>query len=1052
LTNQNSATPNNGAWSQTDYRQKPSFNFFFRNDLGGDPVNFPLFPLDPVTQFHDVRCRAGKNDPNNPFIEDELMRRLFADQGQVSSLGIINTLYVNGVYKGYYNLCAHLREDFFQRRHGSNLAWDVRQVTVIASGDGLSFQEMITFLRNNPQSTLANYQAMKQRLEMTNFIDYLIVNIFGVTGDWPHNNYVAARERSAKGIFRYYVWDAEGAFGDFSGNVRTNQFVAGTTGSVVTTTPATVGFGEGIRILYTLLRDSPEFRLLFADRLQKHFFNGGALTEARVLARLNELRTEFTPLLNGVAFTDRVTPWVNGVGDATRYTTSGATNTPSRRNVLFNGYTDDTAGGVFVQAHLVAEGLWPATLAPNFSQFGGTVAPGFNLSITNPNGVGTIYYTTDGRDPRAEGGAVQGTAGNSVTINFPTTVKARVLNTNGQWSPLTEAFFDSGVTAPLIISEIMYHPQDNGLINGDEYEFLEIKNTGATMVNLFGMQFTAGLNYAFPAGATIAPGAHRVIARNATRFTARYPTVPLLDSWGMSANLENKGETLTLTDAAGRTVFSVAYRDREPWPVTPDGHGHSLVPVNPNAIPTPHSATNWRASTQLHGSPGADDPAPPTLPVLVNELLANSSTVDQVELFNPNAVAVEIGDWWLSDHLTNRQKYRIPAGTSIPAGGYLVYSEAQFNTGPNAFSFSSSGEAVILSSGNAAGELTGYQHALLFGASERDVSFGRHLNSQGAEFFVAQKSATFGAANSGPRVGPVILSEMMYHPTDTGDEYLEVRNVSAGAVPLFDPIYPDNTWKIEGAGFTFPAGTTLAPGQLALVSALAPSIFRSKYNVPDAVTVFGPMTGNLDNAGERLALQKPGTPSGGSVPYIDVDALTYSPLPPWPSASGNGAALQRLNALTFADDPLNWQAGTSLARPTPLTLATWLAQYQAHTPGFGGPHDDFDGDGLSNFREWAQGLNPLAVDATDAFTWGIESESGGQPYLTIRYRRNLSATGANFFGDIAAEAGTWTLDGAVAAAAPVNNGDGSETVAKRDIVPATGATPRRFIRLRITAP
>ena len=292
------------------------------------------------------------------------MRRVFTSTGQEGSRGMINTLYVNGIYKGYYNLCEHIREDFLQRHHGGTHAWDVRQVTAIASGDGLAFQEMLTYIRNNPQSTLASYQGMKTRLDMVNFADYLIVNLLGVTGDWPHNNFVCARERSVNGLHRYYLWDAEGAFGDFSGNVRTNMFVAGTTGSIITTAPATAGQGEGIRILYTLLRASPEFKLLFADRIQKHFFNDGALTESRLLAGWNLLKSELAPVIAPTAVTDRVAPWLNGVGDATRYTTTGATNTPSRRNVLFNGYTDDVAGGTFVQPHLVAEGLWPATRAP----------------------------------------------------------------------------------------------------------------------------------------------------------------------------------------------------------------------------------------------------------------------------------------------------------------------------------------------------------------------------------------------------------------------------------------------------------------------------------------------------------------------------------------------------------------------------------------------------------------------------------------------------------------------------------------------------------------
>ena len=60
-----------------------------------------------MTLFEDMRLRAGKNDISNPFIKDELMRRIFIGTGQKGSRGTFVSLYINGVWKGYYNLCEH---------------------------------------------------------------------------------------------------------------------------------------------------------------------------------------------------------------------------------------------------------------------------------------------------------------------------------------------------------------------------------------------------------------------------------------------------------------------------------------------------------------------------------------------------------------------------------------------------------------------------------------------------------------------------------------------------------------------------------------------------------------------------------------------------------------------------------------------------------------------------------------------------------------------------------------------------------------------------------
>lgn len=585
LTNQNSATPNTiSPWVSSD-TQKPQFNIYFRDDIGSKPEHYPLVPGSVVKQYEDIRLRSGKNEIGNTFIRDEFTRRLFLQMGHVTVRGDFVNMYLNGVFKGYFNICERPREPFFQEARGTKLGFDVRYITAPVDGDTLAYNELMAFARSNNMATFGNYQNLGRRLDPTNFADYILLHTYAGVWDWPQNNYVMDRERSTAGVYRFSVWDAEGAFG-LTGRSPTlwNQILSSPGELSVPLNTSNLAFEQQpIVLFYSALKQSPEWRLLFADRIQKHLFNGGAMTSTNLIARWRELRDIMEPMLKNIypaltGMTDFATPW----GDA-------------RKTTVLPQYR--------------TEGLWPTTLAPAFSQFGGLISENFNLTINDPSGTGMIYYTTDGSDPRAVGGAAQGTAyAAPIALNQTSVVRARVLSTGSVWSPLTEAFFTTATPAPLVITELMYHPPDRGGVSGEQFEFVEIKNGGSTTINLNGIHFSAGLDFTFPAGATLAPGAFAVLVKNAAQFAVKYPGVPIAGEWGPSTNLSNSGETVTLADLAGNPIFSVTYSTALPWPTSPDGNGMSLVTLQPNSNPAPNNPTYWRASVSAGGSPGEDDP------------------------------------------------------------------------------------------------------------------------------------------------------------------------------------------------------------------------------------------------------------------------------------------------------------------------------------------------------------------------------------------------------------------------------------------------------------
>src|SRR5439155_639046 len=118
-------------------------------------------------------------------------------------------------------------------------------------------------------------------------------------------------------------------------------------------------------------------------------------------------------------------------------------------------------------------------------------------------------------------------------------------------------------------------------------------------------------------------------------------------------------------------------------------------------------------------------------------------------------------------------------------------------------------EEVYLLSGDTATNLTGYSHGFIFGPAANGVSFGRYVNSVGEEQFPAQAALTLGATNAGPKVGPVVINEIMYHPALGFDEFLELKNITSDAVPMFDPDHSTNTWRLNGIGFDFPTNIVI---------------------------------------------------------------------------------------------------------------------------------------------------------------------------------------------------------------------------------------------------
>ena len=269
----------------------------------------------------------------------------------------------------------------------------------------------------------------------------------------------------------------------------------------------------------------------------------------------------------------------------------------------------------------------------------------------------------------------------------------------------------------------------------------------------------------------------------------------------------------------------------------------------------------------------------------------------------------------------------------------------------------------------------------------------------------------------------------MYHPPPSGIEYVELKNISGGDVSLYDSSLA-SAWRFtNGISYSFTNGYVIPSGGYALIVASTPGLFRSTYNVPANVPVFGPFSGLLDNGGEKLELSKPGglDSNTGAATWIMVDRVNYNNAAPWPTTpNGSGPSLSRYLLNGYTNDAVNWIASNPAPTPAPNAIILSgqsgadnyylrpgpnnTSQLYRNDPTFTGPPD---------FVFPRDGLDQLIINA-----------GGGNDTLTIDLPSGvgLPASGLLFNGDVGDDAINILSPTSSANPLQINVGSGSNTL------------------------
>ena len=612
-------------------------------------------------------------------------------------------------------------------------------------------------------------------------------------------------------------------------------------------------------------------------------------------------KTFFCAITNSYGWTNSATATLTVTADTTKPTILSAVN-----------LGDNTRVTVLYSEPVEAA---TATNAANYSlNFGATVSAvrfaGDNRTVlleTSSLTAGQTYTLTvnNVRDRAATPNTILPNSTIQFSLSFTPLDIRYVLGTNEPAGP-------SSRRTGLAITEIMYHPTNR--VDGRNLEFIELYNSNPWAEDVSGYRISGDADFTFPAGTSIPAFSYRVIAANPTDVTAVYGLSgvmgPLTNSTaGNTTNvLANSGGTLRLRDELDSILLEVEYKDESPWPVSPDGAGHSLVLARPSYGEAGPRA--WSASDRAGGSPGAEDvpTSNPWRTVLINEVLAHTDPPQQdfVELFNYSGSAVNLGNCILTDDPTTN-RYVIPGGTTIPALGRLAFTQTQLG-----FALDAAGETIYLKASDGSRVVA----ALQFGAQENGVAFGRYPD--GATTFRRLSQPTQGTANAKPLLTTVVINEVHYHPVteNDGEEFVELYNRGTNAVNL-------EGWRLAGGiSYTFPAGASVAAGGYVVVAGSKTNLLAVQPALNPAL-VFGGFSGKLGNGGDTVRLTMPDdvvstnaqSQLETNVIHIAVDEVTYGTGGRWGNWSdGGGSSLERTDARGFGGFAPNWADSDDTAK------------------------------------------------------------------------------------------------------------------------------------------
>ena len=711
-----------GGWTRMNGQKTLKINP--RNKFGKNMLNYDIFAATkPKMKYRSILFRNSGNDFDHSMMRDGYMQSLVMKRMNLDYIAYEPAVcFMNGVYYGIQNLRERTDEDFIY----SNYGYEEDEIYLLESWEmnsDVEYKKLTNYITYNDITQKTVYDSVCKMIDVENYMDYFLSEIYLRNTDWPHNNMKVWKKKTG-GKWRWILYDTDFGYSIWDHD-HTHNTLIWALGEQSGSDPANAPWST---ILLRRLVLNETFKKRFIDKFAIQISSTFELNRANAIldSLAAKIRTEIVYHKNkwgpGRDFNtdinmmksfsaNRPASMMNFIG--ARFLNNPGTaeikissNNP-KATYKFNAETiqDDQINlkhfrnqTYTLEANPVPGFTFKRWEIPGNSASQMLIANGSTWKYSDGSAMpATNWFSKTYNDLSWKSGTAPlgyGTLGHTTTIGYGS-------DANNKYST---AYFRKTVNITNLASKdnfIISTFVDDGAavyVNGTEVGRVNMPE-GTLTFNTYSTTYNNGITGTFTVPKNLLAEGDNVIAVEVHQTNAN--STDLIFNLQFTCSISGESQV----------ILSPVY---------------SSTLINSGSIIAIYEKNSG-------SDPDAD------LNVVINEVVASNSLIadeygqydDYLEIFNNSNRAVNIGGWYLSDTPANPTLYQIPSTnaslTTIPAKGRLVIradGEPTQGVLHANFKLSKDGETVTLSRLNYLAELT-QMDAVTFPYMEQNMSYSR---------------------------------------------------------------------------------------------------------------------------------------------------------------------------------------------------------------------------------------------------------------------------------------------------------------------------------------